>query len=414
MEQDSTIKIVDVENQHSKDIILSILKITEELHHLKDVDGILDKILLESRKLSNADAGTIFLVNDDSLQFSYVHNDTLFEEDESNAAVYSDYSIPINEKSIVGYAAVNRQILTIDDAYEIPPEMPYGFNRSFDESSGYKTTSILTIPLKTFEDKLVGVLELINAKNGNGEVVPFSQESKIYVPLFAAQASLAIERGIMSRELILRMMKLAELRDPHETGAHVQRVGAYSAEIYHRWAMKKGVDKKETKRFKDLIRQASMLHDVGKVGISDFILKKPGKLTEEERNTMKWHTVFGARLFSNTTSDLDKMSAEIALNHHEKWGGAGYPGIVSNIMTDQAEMGITKKGEEIPLAARITSLADVFDALSSKRSYKEPWTDEQIFSEIENDSCKHFDPEVVEAFFDNFEVIKAIRNKFKN
>jgi response regulator RpfG family c-di-GMP phosphodiesterase len=108
------------------------------------------------------------------------------------------------------------------------------------------------------------------------------------------------------------------------------------------------------------------------------------------------------------------MSAEIALNHHEKWEGGGYPGIVSNIMSDKAEMGIHKKGEEIPLTARITSLADVFDALSSRRSYKEPWTDEQILSEIEKDSGKHFDPEVVEAFFDNFEVIKAIRNKFKS
>jgi HD-GYP domain-containing protein (c-di-GMP phosphodiesterase class II) len=414
MKQELAMTTVLEDTRYSTDIILSILQITEELNHLKDVDGILDKILLESRKLSDADAGTIFLVNDDSLKFSYVQNDTLFAKDESNAAVYSDYSMPINENSIVGYVAVTRRMLAIDDAYRLPPELPYAFNRSFDESSGYKTTSILTIPLKTFQDKLVGVLQLINAKNGNGGVAPFSQESKIYVPLFASQASVAIERGIMSRELILRMMKLAELRDPHETGAHVQRVGAYSAEIYHRLATKKGIDKKEIKRFKDMLRQAAMLHDVGKVGISDFILKKPGQLTEEERDTMKWHTVFGARLFSNTISDLDKMSAEIALNHHEKWEGGGYPGIVSNIMSDKAEMGIHKKGEEIPLTARITSLADVFDALSSRRSYKEPWTDEQILSEIEKDSGKHFDPEVVEAFFDNFEVIKAIRNKFKS
>ena len=413
MEQGLIENIATEDNRYSTDTVLSILQTIEKLNHFKDVDAILDNILFESRKLANADAGTIFLVSEENLNFSYVQNDTLFGKDESNAAIYSDYSVPINKESIVGYVALTRQMLAIDDAYSIPPEKPYSFNRSFDKDSGYKTTSILTIPLKTFEDKLIGIMQLINAKNSLGGDVPFSPQNKIYVPLFANNASVAIERGIMSRELLLRMIKMAELRDPHETGAHVQRVGAYSAEIYHRLALNRGIDTIEIKRYKDLLRQASMLHDVGKVGISDFILKKPGKLDEEERNIMKWHTVYGAKLFVNTTSDLDRMSAEIALNHHEKWAGGGYPGKIGNIMSDKVEMGETKKGEEIPFAARITALADVFDALASKRSYKEPWTDEQILSEIEKDSGTHFDPDIVDAFFQNFDVIKAIRNKFK-
>lgn len=413
MEQDLIENIATEDNRYSTDTVLSILQTIEKLNHFKDVDAILDNILFESRKLANADAGTIFLVSEESLNFSYVQNDTLFGKDESNAAIYSDYSVPINKKSIVGYVALTRQMLAIDDAYSIPPETPYSFNRSFDKDSGYKTTSILTIPLKTFEDKLIGIMQLINAKDSNGRVGPFSAQNKIYVPLFANNASVAIERGIMSRELLLRMIKMAELRDPHETGAHVQRVGAYSAEIYHRLALNRGIDTIEIKRYKDLLRQASMLHDVGKVGISDFILKKPGKLDDEERNIMKWHTVYGAKLFVNTTSDLDRMSAEIALNHHEKWEGGGYPGKIGNIMSEKVVMGETKKGEEIPFAARITALADVFDALSSKRSYKEPWTDEKILSELEKDSGTHFDPDIVEAFFQNFDVIKAIRSKFK-
>jgi len=394
-------------------MVVGILKATEELNRLKDVDAILDRILYEARRLSNADAGSIFLIKKGQLQFSYVHNDTLFKEDEGNAELYVDFSVPITEKSIVGYSAMTGELLVIDDAYQIPDNLPYNFNPGFDQKSGYKTTSILTIPLKTIDDKVVGVMQLINALNERGTPVAFSKESQLYLPLFATNASIAIERGIMNRELILRMMKMAELKDPTETGAHVLRVGTYSAEIYMRWAKNNHIEKKEMKRTRDLIRLASMLHDVGKVGISDFILKKPGKLTDEEYSVMKWHTVFGAQLFINTTSKLDEMSRDIALCHHEKWAGGGYPGKVPDLMTQKIMMGQPLKGEEIPLPARITALADVFDALTSSRSYKEAWPDDKVLATIEKDSGTHFDPGVVEAFFQIFDIIKAIRDQYK-
>jgi HD-GYP domain-containing protein (c-di-GMP phosphodiesterase class II) len=396
----------------SQELILSILKTTEELNSLKDVDAILDKILYEARKIANADAGSIFLLEDESLKFSYVHNDTLFPDSEGQAELYSNFAVPVSKDSIVGYAALTGESIIIDDAYNIPADLPYSFNPSYDINSGYRTTSILTLPLKTFDARLVGVMQLINAKNENELSVPFSRASRLYIPLFANNAAVAIERGIMNRELILRMMKMAELRDPAETGAHVQRVGAYAAEIYHQWATKKKVAKEEIKRYRDLLRLAAMLHDVGKVGISDTILKKPGKLTDEEFDIMKWHTVHGARLFVNNTSDLDTMSKEIALFHHEKWAGGGYPGAVKDLMSDTPVMGEPQVGEAIPLAARITALADVFDALGSRRSYKDPWPDEKILAILEEESCRHFDPEIVEAFFEILDVIKAIRDKF--
>ncbi len=398
---------------YQESIVLSILKTNEELNHLKDVDTILDKILFEARKLSGADAGSIFLVEGNYLNFSYVHNDTLFPEDETNVALYADFKEPINEKSIVGYVGLTGETLVIDDTYNMSDTLPYTFNPSYDLKSGYKTTSIFAIPLKTFQNRLVGVMQLINAKDEQGRITPFTHESQIYVPLFANNASVAIEQGIMNRELILRMMKMAELRDPTETGGHVQRVGAYSAEIYQKWALNQGIDRKEIKRTRDLIRLASMLHDVGKVGISDSILKKPAKLTDKEFDTMKWHTVYGARLFVHTTSNLDKMSCEIALNHHEKWMGRGYPGKIPDIFSEEMIMGAPKKGGEIPLPARITTLADVFDALTSRRSYKDPMPDDEIMKIIEKDSGTHFDPEIVQVFFDIFDVIKAIREKFK-
>lgn len=399
----------------SNDIAVSILQNTEKLHRLKDVNTILDRILTESRKLANADAGSIFLLQDDELKFSYVHNDTLFTKAESSVELYSSFTVPVNERSIVGYTAKTGKIIDIADAYDIPDNLPYSFEPSYDRKTGYKTTSMLSIPLKSFDNRMVGVMQLINAKNEQRQDVPFSKESLIYVPLFANNASVAIEHGVMTRELILRMVKMAELRDPSETGAHVQRVGAYSAEIYQKWASNRKLDNGYVRHNKDLIRLAAMLHDVGKVGISDTILKKPSRLTEQEFDIMKWHTVFGARLFYNNTSDLDQMSLDIALNHHEKWGGTGYPGHISHITGENLDIcAIPKKEEEIPIAARITALADVFDALASKRSYKDPWPEERILSVIDEESGKHFDPEVVEAFFQIFDIIKAIQDKYNS
>lgn len=397
-----------------EEAVLFILKTTDEVNQLKDVDTILDKILYESRQFANADAGSIFLVEGNELIFSYVQNDTLFKDAEANAALYQNFAIPISDQSIVGHVAKTRQSLTIDDAYELDPTLPYAFNKSFDRKSGYRTTSMLTIPLIAQERRLVGVMQLINARDKSGRVQPFAHEAKTYIPLFCNNASVAIERGKMNRELILRMMQMAELRDPSETGAHVQRVGAYCAEIYGTWASRRNHSAKEIKRVRDNIRLAAMLHDVGKVGIPDAILKKPGKLDTEEFNTIKMHTVFGARLFNNLTSDLDRMSMEIALRHHEKWSDPGYPGTITpSIWDPRPQMGAPINGETIPLAARICAVADVYDALASPRSYKEPFPDEKCLEILKEGAGTHFDPELVEIFIEIFDVIKAIQAKYR-
>ncbi len=401
-------------NKYSSAIVNKILQTIEELNHLKDVDAILDKILLEARKLSNAEAGSIFICEKDKLRFGYVHNDVLFSEDKGREALYVDFTVPIDDRSIVGYVAKTKEPLSIDNAYEIPSDTPYHFNPEYDRKSGYKTISMLTLPLTTLQGRLVGVMQLINAKKYDGRIGPFSEESKVYVPLFANNAAVAIERGIMNRELILRMVKMAELRDPSETGAHVQRVASYSAEIYQQWASTRGIEQRRMKRNKDLLRLAAMLHDVGKVGIPDTILKKPGKLTDEEFAVIKWHTVYGARLFLNETSSLDAMSKDIALNHHEKWNGLGYPGKIADIHSHSIKLGKPKKADEIPLFARIVALADVYDALCSRRSYKEEWPDERVLEIIQSESGKHFDPELVEIFFEIYPVIQAIRNKYQD
>ncbi|MGE4551592.1 MAG: HD domain-containing phosphohydrolase [Desulfovibrionaceae bacterium] len=401
--------------KNPEDIVRDILKILEELNHLKDVDTILDKVLQEARNMTGADAGSIFLVHDGALRFSYVHNDTLFGRNGVNKALYDDFAVPINPQSIVGYAFLSGETLNIEDAYRLPPELPYAFNRSFDETSGYRTRSILTIPLKTLREEKVGVMQLINAQDReHGCTRPFCAADVQYAPLFANHASVAIERGTMTRELILRMMKMAEMRDPTETGAHVQRVGAYSAEIYHQIALHRGVDQLERKRTKDLVRLAAMLHDVGKVGIPDAILKKPARLDPEEFATMRWHTVFGAALFAHSTSDLDEMCRDIALGHHERWDGKGYPGALpADLGRVKALCTAPRHARDLPLAARITALADVFDALSSPRCYKDPWPEAKVLALIEQERGRQFDPEVVDAFFEILDVIRAIQSKYR-
>ena len=401
-------------HQQPDQVVLSILNTIKELDQLNDIDMILDRILYKARRLANADAGSIFLAQGSSLVFNQVQNDSLYGEDGNRAVQYTNLTVPCTNASIVGHAALTGELIAIDDAYNLPSHLPCTFNSSFDEEFSYHTVSILAIPLHSFNKQITGVMQLINAHDENNKPIPFSEKIQTYLQLFSNNAAVAIERGVMNRELILRMVKMSELHDPKETGAHVQRVGAYSAEIFRRWATKNGVDSQELKSRHDMIRLAAMLHDVGKVGIADIILKKPGKLDSSEFTKIKQHTVLGARLFSNTTSNLDKMSKEIALHHHEKWDGSGYPGCV-DLASDKSLIcnGKPLKGDAIPLEARITALADVYDALSSTRVYKDAWNDEDIYSEILAASGTHFDPEIVDIFFEITDVLKAIRNRYR-
>ena len=191
--------------------------------------------------------------------------------------------------------------------------VPYGFNRSFDETACYRTRSVLTVPLMASQNRLIGVMQIINSLNDEKEAVPFRSEDELVVAYFANHAAGSIEKAKMTREIILRMIGIAELRDPEETGAHVNRVGAYSIEIYSKWAANHQVAESEIKKVRDVLRIAAMLHDVGKVAISDTLLKKRGPLSGDEYVQMQRHVILGARLFKNSTSDWDDMAAEIAL-----------------------------------------------------------------------------------------------------
>jgi len=185
-------------------------------------------------------------------------------------------------------------------------------------------------------------------------------------------------------------------------------------EIYHRWAWDHGIDDNEIQRTRDLLRIAAMLHDVGKIGISDSILKKHGQLTGAEFRRVKLHTVYGARLFTDITSDWDEMAAQIALTHHERWDGKGYPGVIANLADPPRRLGPGLQGESIPLFGRIVALADVYDALISERSYKPSWKEGDILEHIRSERGGQFDPSLVDAFFAVYPVIQSIHKKYGN
>ena len=397
-----------------------ILNLSLEISQIKDIDLLLEKILSEARTFTNCDAGSIYIKEGDSLRFSYAQNDTLLSQlPPGRKLPYSTFSIPISNASIAGYVAANGTILNIADVYDIAASYPFSFNRSYDDLTDYRACSMLTIPLKNYRNAVIGVLQLINAMDRHGNAIPFAQDNEEIILYFANNAANAVERAKMTREIILRMNKMAEMRDPKETGPHVNRVAAYSVTLYEAWARKQGLNQDEIEKNRDVLRMSAMLHDVGKVAISDMILKKPGRFTPEEFQTMKLHTLYGANLFSDIYSDFDESAGVVALNHHERWDGNGYPGYIDPHTqrplpgyesNDGSARG--KKGEEIPLFGRIVALADVYDALSCRRCYKEAWDEGEVLNNIREEAGKQFDPELVELFLDCVDSFKQIEKMY--
>ena len=404
----------------------SLFQTDAELNKIQDLDILLERILLEARKVVHADAGTIYIKETveqegswkEKLAMKYSQNDTLQKQlPPGQKLIYSLFSVPIDDKTISGYCGLTKHLVNVHDAYNLRPGVPYSFGKSFDEKSGYKTTSMLAIPLKSAEDELLGVIQMINAKDSGGKTIPFSKNDELLVTHFAASVSMALQKAKLMRTLILRLIKMAELRDPKETGTHVNRVASYAVEIWDRWASRHDMNDAEREKIKDSLRIASMLHDAGKVAISDVILKKPAKFTPEEYQIMQSHTVHGAVLFDDPQSPMDILSRDIAFTHHENWDGTGYPGWIDPLLgtTLKAEKNgsVTgKKGDEIPLAGRIVALADVFDALCSKRVYKEPWTEDDVLEEMRKLAGSKFDPELVEIFFEILPNIKQIQQRY--
>jgi putative two-component system response regulator len=199
------------------------------------------------------------------------------------------------------------------------------------------------------------------------------------------------ELNRMQDEVMNRLLRAIEFRD-HETGDHINRISEYTTIIA------KGLGLLEENI--DKLTYASLMHDIGKIGVPDEVLNKPGTLNNSEWEQMKTHTVKGAEILENSGSKVIQLAEQIALTHHEKWDGTGYPEGLS--------------GTNIPLSGRIVAIVDVFDALMSERPYKKAWKFEAAVNYLQEQSGKHFDPDVVKAFFENLPEIKKVLSAHNN
>lgn len=217
-------------------------------------------------------------------------------------------------------------------------------------------------------------------------VMPAIVRARVRSHLSLVQADALRESRL---EVIQRLGRAAEYKD-NETGLHVMRMSHYSAVLARAYGL-------SAAQADDLLNAAPM-HDVGKIGIADSILLKPGKLTVEEFDVMKRHPLIGAEIIGDSAAPLLQLARSVALYHHEKWDGSGYP------------YGLA--GDAIPIEARIVAMADVFDALTSTRPYKKAWTVAAALDHIQQQSGKHFDPRVVELILQELPAILQIKERW--
>lgn len=409
----------------SSDQVLEFLQFVEGQKN-QTVDQLLDKVLRKSRLMTRAEAGTIFIARQRGkerwLEPASIQNDAV-------AVRRADFIVPIGPGSIAGYVAHRGRTVLVDDVYAIPKRSPYQFDPRF-ERRNYTTRSMFCFPLKNLQDDVIGVVQLINCRpRRNRDPEPFPPRVEQLVAPIARVVGHSIERAAMldeirkkNRTLSARNRQLAEQREriavlqeeteaafqvsvtllaraaeihDEETGNHIIRVNEYS------YAIAKLVGMPDD--WCDEIRYSAQLHDVGKMSVDAAVLKKKGTLNAAERAEMNRHTVYGYQILE--ASPRLSMGAEIALYHHEKWDGTGYP------------RGIA--GDAIPMSARIVQMADIYDALRSTRPYKPSFSHAKTVGIMTKgddriDPHGHFDPQLVALFAEHHKEFGRIWDRLKD
>ena len=354
-----------------------LLRLGKAISREKDINRLLPTIGELTRDILGADRCSIFI------------HDRLHNELWTKVAHGVEEVIRIpDSKGIAGFAFLSSEVQIVVDAYN-----DFRFNQDVDRKTNYQTRTILAVPLLGSNGEVLGVFQALNKKSGI-----FTHLDAELLELISNYVSAGFENALLlesvqssRRKLIEKLSTAAEFKD-EETSLHTKRVGHYSAVMAKHY----GLEEREVER---LLLTAPM-HDAGKIGIEDSILKKPGKLTDEEFIRMKEHPLIGYELLYDPDDDLLIMAATIAKEHHEKWNGGGYP------------HGL--KGEEISIYARITAIADVFDALTSERPYKRAWSVEEALDLLRSERGRHFDPVLVDIFLSRIEEVMEIYKTFKD
>ena len=353
-----------------------LLEFGKVINKTKSLDDVLASMANFARDILQADRCSIFIYDK--------HKEELWSK-----VAHDAEPIRIStKKGVAGYAALSKETQIVVDAYN-----DYRFNREVDKTTGYLTQTILSVPLLDNQENTIGVFQALNKKEGI-----FTNVDAELLLLISNYAASAIENAILydklrdtQTKIINKLASAAEFKD-QETSKHTKRVGLYSALL----AEKYGLSHEDITK----IELAAPMHDAGKIGIADKIMLKPDKLTTEEFEIMKTHTKLGHDLLFDAENEYLKTAALIALEHHEKWDGSGYP--------------YGKKGEEISIFGRIVAIADVFDALISTRPYKTPWSFERAHALLNENSGTHFDPVLIKLFNENIEKIHTIYQELKD
>ena len=355
-----------------------IFKYITKLSQTNDYDETIDVLAQMGSSLSGANRCSVWIVDKDA---NTIH--TKIAQGLGQLTLQKD-------EGIVGWSICNDESVVIEDVYK-----DSRFNTSVDSKSGFKTKSMMVVPMKNKESQIIGAFQVLTSHESQKVFDQRDLERLTLATTYAAQTleniELLDEIESTQKEVVYTMGAIAESRSK-ETANHVKRVAAYSELL----ALKYGLSQSEAK----LLRQASPMHDIGKVAIADSILNKPGAFTQQEREIMQEHSRLGYEMTKGSDRAILKTASVVAYEHHEKYDGTGYP------------QGL--KGDEIHIYGRITALADVFDALGSDRCYKKAWSDDKIFTLIKEEREKHFDPKLVDIFFENIDEILAIRQRYRD
>ncbi|MEN2994833.1 MAG: HD domain-containing phosphohydrolase [Thermodesulfovibrio sp.] len=352
-----------------------LLKVAGKLSREKNLNNIITILSNLARDIIEVDRCSLFLIDEKKNELY-----TIF------AHGVDEIRIPITS-GIAGHVVKTGKPYVVSDAYKSK-----FFNPEIDKISGYKTRNILAVPIFDSKGKIIGVYQAINKSN------KFNKIDIKLMKLIAEFAAATIETQrlyekikAMHKKALIKLSKAAEYKDP-ESPNHFLRVGLISSLL----AEKLGLDEEKC----ELLMLASTMHDIGKIGIPDSILQKSSRLDPDEWEIMKKHPIIGYELLFDEESELFQMAAIIALEHHERWDGKGYP--------------FGKKEKEISIWARIVSIVDNFDTLTTDKGERKSWDIDDTLKYMKIMKEKAFDPEIVEVFLNNVEKVIEIKEKYKD